>query len=354
MRIHFLRKRDSKACPTTRGRIPNRLALPILCLFLAFPWTAQSQTLSVRQEAILGERFRADIVLKNRLLQGTVYNSIVDRAMRSLLATDIVRQRNLPYRWEWFVVDAPNTVNAGAGPGGKFVIYSGLAKVLGEEESLWAAILAHEVGHALYRHSIRAIERNASRQRLLNLLGRANSTGAAIAGATGTFGIHLLNLKLSRDDESQADELGLLLMAQAGYHPDFGFAMQEAMRRKFGDSSRLRAFFSDHPRWVTREERTYDVYIQARSFHLSAVEAGRAKGGNPPSWATIEKPIVQAGIGPAAGGALAGAPGLGGGIPAGVSVEGRCNSWSGRCWNNCGRPASHSVRISSEGRSKYY
>ena len=74
--------------------------------------------------------------------------------------------------------------------------------------------------------------------------------------------------KIERDEENKADLVGLQIAAQAGYHADFAIQLTHAMRNQHKDQSKFMAFFSDHPRWETREERiskNYDVALNAFS-----------------------------------------------------------------------------------------
>jgi len=79
------------------------------------------------------------------------------------------------------------------------------------------------------------------------------------------------------------------MMVEAGYHPDFAITMQRRMRMRAGDKSKFMAFFSDHPRWATREKRTLRVYNEALELFQSRwPDADQTSGGNPPAIATVE------------------------------------------------------------------
>jgi beta-barrel assembly-enhancing protease len=132
----------------------------------------------------------------------------------------------------------------------------------GGDESVLAAVMAHEIGHALYRHPVSLMARAVLQRHLLDSLSRARTKGTIIASAATTAAYQVLSQKLSRDEESQADQIGLLILADAGYAPDFAFIMHQQLRQSFGDASKFAAFFSDHPRWVTRTERTFRVCLR--------------------------------------------------------------------------------------------
>jgi hypothetical protein len=89
--------------------------------------------------------------------------------------------------------------------------------------------------------------------------------------------------KLDREQENEADVRGVRLMARAGFHPDYAFALHKKMEALFPDDSRLQAFFSSHPRWSTRDARLQKAYLEAlQIFHSSYPDAASSPGGTPP------------------------------------------------------------------------
>src|SRR5439155_5313445 len=70
----------------------------------------------------------------------------------------------------------------------------------------------------------------------------------------------LLNNKMERSDENDADKLGLSMMVEAGYHPNFAITLFHELKTRMGDQSKFGALFSDHPRWATREEHIAKLY----------------------------------------------------------------------------------------------
>ena len=79
-------------------------------------------------------------------------------------------------------------------------------------------------------------------------------------------------------------------MARGGYHPDFALSFQQRFRFRVGDQSKFAAFFSDHPRWATREERTIRTYEEAiRIFEHLWPDPALSPGGLPPVVATLGK-----------------------------------------------------------------
>jgi len=185
---------------------------------------------------------------------------------QSLAATQMISGFGLPYRWS-FTLNNSIEPNAGAYPDGEIEATVGMARLLGQNKGLWAAVLSHEIAHVARRHAVQKflfhqyiqqqVEYWQLRARMGDKYAGWAALGIRISGA-------LLEKKLSRDLESDADTQGMLLMTRAGYHPDYVFAMHHLLRMKVGDQSKVGTFFlSNHPRWETRDQRTQRAYIEA-------------------------------------------------------------------------------------------
>lgn len=161
----------------------------------------------------------------------------------------IAQAANKPeYRWEFRVINDPENINAFCVPGGKVAVYTGIFPIAKDEAGL-AVILGHEVAHALLRHS-------GERMTQAQLLG----TGLALAGAGGinpqilqALGLGAsvgVVLPFSRSQESEADHVGLILMAKAGYDPRVSLDVWNRMERK--EKVATSDFLSTHPGSATR------------------------------------------------------------------------------------------------------
>ena len=156
--------------------------------------------------------------------------------------------------WHFRVLDSP-VVNAFAIPGGYIYITRGILAYLNSEAQL-AGVLGHEIGHITARHSAQQITK--SQIAGVGLLAGAVFVGALrpYAGLAGQ-GLQLLFLKYSRDNESQADELGVGYATRAGYDPRViptTYAMLKRVGERQGDQ--LPGFLSTHPDPGDREIRT--------------------------------------------------------------------------------------------------
>lgn len=153
------------------------------------------------------------------------------------------------YSWEFNLVQ-DNSANAFCMPGGKIVVYEGLLPVTQSEDAL-AIVLGHEIAHAVAKHSAEQLSTQVKQQAGAKLLG-------AVLGATGvsnttslltqtafSLGSKLGSLKYSRDNESEADYMGLIFAAMAGYDPSVAVSFWQRMASS-STNSRL-AFLSDHP-----------------------------------------------------------------------------------------------------------
>jgi predicted Zn-dependent protease len=155
------------------------------------------------------------------------------------------------YKWEFNVIDDPKTVNAWCLPGGKVAVYTGILPVTKDENGL-AVVLGHEVSHALARHGAERMSQGLLAQFGGVALGAALSSKpaetqqlySAAYGAGTTVGVLL---PFSREQESEADHIGLILMAKAGYDPRGAVAFWQRMLDISKSSSRPPALLSDHP-----------------------------------------------------------------------------------------------------------
>jgi predicted Zn-dependent protease len=170
------------------------------------------------------------------------------------------------YRWEYKLVENKE-VNAWCLPGGKIVVYSGILPITQNESGL-ATVMGHEVSHALANHGAQRM--SAAQLQQLGAVGVAVATGSQSAenqamwqkyyGLGSEVGVML---PFSRNHESEADKIGLILMAIAGYNPDDSIAFWTRMSAKSGGSG-TPEFLSTHPSDATRIANLKSLIPQAR------------------------------------------------------------------------------------------
>ncbi len=203
-------------------------ALIFLILFLlagcaTAPYTERGQFILVprSQENSLGDQAAKEILEKEKLSTNATY---VDRVRK--VGGKIARASDEPnFNWQFHVIDNPKTINAFALPGGKVFIYTGLFK-LAETEAELATVIAHEAGHVIARHGAErmslAIVADLGQKLALQAAGAGGAGDTTLQAFKVAFGIGAnvgVILPFSRIQEYEADGIGLMLMAKAGYDP---------------------------------------------------------------------------------------------------------------------------------------
>lgn len=162
------------------------------------------------------------------------------------------------YQWMFNLVQ-DNAANAFCLPGGKIVVYEGLLPYT-QTESALAIVLGHEIAHAVAKHSAERLSKDMKAQYGSQILGAVLSGAGVSTGTTelaqGVFGLgsKMSGLHYSRSNESEADYMGLVFAAMAGYDPDVAVGFWQRMSA--GTKSSTPAFMSSHP---SDEKRISDI-----------------------------------------------------------------------------------------------
>lgn len=152
------------------------------------------------------------------------------------------------YSWEFNLVQ-DKSANAFCMPGGKIVVYEGLLPYTQNETGL-AIVLGHEIAHAVAKHSAEQLTKQQNQQTGTSILGTVlnqtvgNGVGNVASAVAGQY-FSFRNLKYSRDNETEADYMGLIFAAMAGYDPQQAIPFWKRMSQ--GSSSNQSDIFSDHP-----------------------------------------------------------------------------------------------------------
>lgn len=159
------------------------------------------------------------------------------------------------YKWQFNLVQ-DQQVNAWCMPGGLICVYEGILPVTQDEASL-AIVLGHEIAHAVARHSAEQMSTQMKQQygvqtlgALAGMLGIGN-TAVSIGQAIAATGLNFANLKYSRSHESEADHIGLIFAAMAGYNPQSALTFWQRMA-SLKQNQNTSEFLSDHPSDATR------------------------------------------------------------------------------------------------------
>ncbi len=170
-------------------------------------------------------------------------------AARIVPLTPACNERAKQWRWEVILLASPQ-VNAFCMPGGKIAFFSGILSKLKLGDDEVAMIMGHEVAHALLEHARERMAKGAGTSLGLRLgaalLGLGNVGDMAAQGLA-----NLATLKFGRDDESEADALGLLLAARAGYDPRAGVTLWQKMGALSAGKG-APEWLSTHPAGATR------------------------------------------------------------------------------------------------------
>ena len=231
------------------------------------PYTGRSQLLIISegQEMSLGVQSYHEVLKKEKISKDPQVNAMVRR-----VGTRIAAVANKPeYSWEFTVIDNPKTANAFALPGGKVAVYTGILPYTQNEAGL-AFVVGHEIGHALARHGGERISQN-----LLLQLGQeglnvaiANKSPAAIQAANVGYGVATtvgVALPFSRTQEYEADHIGIILMAKAGYDPSEAPKFFERMAKAQHGSPP--EFLSTHPADQARIQQLKSLIPEAMNYY---------------------------------------------------------------------------------------
>jgi len=176
-------------------------------------------------------------------------------AVESYLRNNGMASELQNYAWEFNLVQ-DNSANAFCMPGGKIVVYEGLLPIT-QTESALAIVLGHEIAHAVAKHSAERLSQQMKTQygaqALSVLMGTAGMGSATQTIANQVYGLgaqYGVMLPYSRKNESEADYMGLIFAAMAGYDPSVAVDFWQRMSQA-GTSSKSE-FFSDHPSDATR------------------------------------------------------------------------------------------------------
>lgn len=257
-----------------RGRFAAISLLLVLGCARA-PYTNRRQLIMVspQEEASLGARAFSQVVSKSRLDRNPRTNAAVDEVGRRLAAV-----ANRPdFQWNFVVIDDDRKVNAFCLPGGKVAVYTGILPIAQDQAGL-AVVMGHEIAHAIARHGAERM----SQAQLAQLGGQALAIGldgsassAAILAAYGLGTQVGVLMPYGRTQESEADHIGLLLMAKAGYDPRTAIGFWERMERSSGKGEPPE-FLSTHPSHGTRVEQLRVWMPEAMRLYDAATAAPNA------------------------------------------------------------------------------
>jgi predicted Zn-dependent protease len=262
-------------------RIGSRVigaVLPLLFLCATgcttVPYTNRSQLMlmSESKDLQLGAAAYQEVLKKEKVSHDPQLTEVVQRVGRRIA----VAADKTDYQWEFTVIDDPKTVNAFALPGGKVAVYTGLFPIARDEAGL-AAVIGHEVAHALARHGAERVSQGTLMQ--IGAVGVAVATSGtspgmqqAIMQAYGLGSTVGVALPFNRSQESEADHIGIILMAKAGYDPEASIGLWQRMATAERGASPPE-WLSTHPSPKTRITDLQGWMAEAKGYYKPSGQA---------------------------------------------------------------------------------
>lgn len=260
--------------------------VPTLTLFLVLlnvtgcttnPYTNRSQFLLIpeSQEVQMGNRAYAQalndpkIVISRNPAEIEPVQRVAERIIAAAKQSKYAKRAE-SFQWEVTVIKADGTKNAWALPGGKIAVYTGIFPEAKNENGL-AAIMGHEVVHALARHGAERVSQHTAADLGMRIAGAAlNMKPLTHTLAMQALGIGVL-LPFSRGHESEADYIGLLLAAEAGYDPRESVGLWKRMAES--SKGAPPEFLSTHPSHDTRIQELQKWMPEAMARYERAAKA---------------------------------------------------------------------------------
>jgi predicted Zn-dependent protease len=237
----------------------------------AAPYTRRSQLIliSADEEAQLGAQAFREVLSKERVVRRDDVVAPV-REVGQRIAR--VAERS-DFKWEYAVIDDPKQQNAFALPGGKVAVYTGLFPLARDTNGL-AVVMGHEIAHVLARHGAERMSQGVVAQAGGSLLGALFGGGPSAQAIMAAYGLGAqlgVLLPYSRTQESEADHIGLLLMARAGYDPRAALTFWERMEKVGGNGAP--EFVSTHPSHGTRQQQIQAWLPEAQRYYEASARA---------------------------------------------------------------------------------
>lgn len=260
----------------TKSFFAAAFILELLASCSTNPFTGKSTLALVSNDQLFPSAFQQynQFLTENKVVKGTPDAERVEKvgmkikaaAERYLTANGHAKSLE-GYQWEYKLVDSKE-VNAWCMPGGKIVFYTGILPITSDESTM-AAVMGHEVAHALANHGAQRMSAGMLQQLggVALAVSTQNQSPQKQAMFMQAFGIGSsvgVMLPFSRNHESEADMIGLTLMAIAGYDPNSAVKVWERMSAKAGDKAPPE-ILSTHPSNATRIAQITSLIPQAKA-----------------------------------------------------------------------------------------
>ena len=242
------------------------------------PITGRQQTLMVSDGEVLSlaSQQYQEFMKSAKVSTNSTNTALVKRVGQNLASavTNYLKNNGLAaelsnFAWEFNLVQ-DKQVNAWCMPGGKIVVYEGLLPITQDEASL-AIVLGHEIAHAVAKHSAEQLSTQVKQQYAMQIgtmvagaLGMGANT-QSIVQAIAAQGFNFKNLSYSRNHENEADHMGLIFAAMAGYDPQVALTFWQRMAA--ASTNQTAEFLSDHPSDATRIKNIQGWMPEAQQYY---------------------------------------------------------------------------------------
>jgi predicted Zn-dependent protease len=263
------------------------------------PITGRKQNLLVSDEQVLSlSNQQYQEYMKSAKISTNATQTAMVKRVGQNLANAVVSYLNAnglgaevsQYKWEFNLVQ-DKQVNAFCMPGGKIVVYEGILPVTQDEASL-AIVLGHEIAHAVAKHSAERLSNAYKQQYGMQIIG-AVAQGAGVSSTITQLGTQVLGVGaqawssgFSRKQESEADHMGLIFAAMAGYDPHVAVNFWQRMSSATGGGSS--SIFSDHPTDATRIKQIQGWLPEAKKYYKPTGSVSSSKSSVKSSGKTIK------------------------------------------------------------------
>ena len=261
------------------------------------PITGRKQSILVSDEQVLSlSNQEYTSYMKTAKMSTNTKNTAMVKRVGQKLATAVVNYLNnnglsaevANYSWEFNLVQ-DQSINAFCLPGGKIVVFEGLLPVTKDEASL-AIVLGHEIAHAVAKHSAERLSNEVRKQYGSQILSGVLSTSGvstewqSLGSVAFGLGSKLGSAAYSRSQENEADHLGLIFAAMAGYNPEVAVPFWQRMAAETAGTSSL---FSDHPSDEKRIKNIQGWMPEAKKYYTGSTTTNGAKTYTPQTTKTL-------------------------------------------------------------------
>ena len=261
------------------------------------PITGRKQSILVSDEQVLSlSNQEYTSYMKTAKVSTNTKNTAMVKRVGQKLATAVVNYLNnnglsaevANYSWEFNLVQ-DQSINAFCLPGGKIVVFEGLLPVTKDEASL-AIVLGHEIAHAVAKHSAERLSNEVRKQYGSQILSGVLSTSGvstewqSLGSVAFGLGSKLGSAAYSRSQENEADHLGLIFAAMAGYNPEVAVPFWQRMAAQAAGTSSV---FSDHPSDEKRIKNIQGWMPEAKKYYTGSTTTNGAKAYTPQTTKTL-------------------------------------------------------------------